>query len=128
VTASRVYESTMELPDLSTVVVDVYPGARTKTRSDRTQLLVTQEYVAHIRRRFEGAELDGAKVAASELDDWTEFVQNLENVKWAGKFSSLNASIQNVEITAPYDAAILRERSTLAAVVTFTAQWFKAYQ
>lgn len=125
VTAERVYEPTTNLADLDSVSVQVFPAGKTKTRLDRSQITTTQVYACSVRKRCSGTELNGETIDRATLDDWSSFVENLENIKWSGKFSELNANINSVETVAAYDVEMIRSESTFAAALTFEVVWHK---
>jgi len=125
VTAIYTYEPTQKLPELSTVSADVWPAGRNRTRFDRDTWLIQQAYSVSVRKRCTGGELNGDDVSASTMNSWSEFVEALEKLQWKGTFSSLYATLEGVEILAPYDLAYLREFSTFAAALTFNVKWYE---
>ncbi len=125
VTAVYTYEPTKDLAELSSVAVDVWPSGRNRTRFDRDTWLIQQAYAVNVRKRCSGGELDGDEVSASTMNSWSEFVEALEKLQWKGTFSSLYATVEGVEILAPYDLAYLREFSTFAAALTFNVKWYE---
>jgi uncharacterized protein YeaO (DUF488 family) len=125
VTAVYTYEPTKELPALSTVSVDVWPSGRNRTRFDRDTWLIQQAYSVSVRKRCSGGELSGDDVSTATMNTWSEFVESLEKLQWKGNFSTLYATLEGVEILAPYDLNYLREFSTFAAALTFNVKWYE---
>lgn len=123
VTAERNYGGTCDLPSLATARIDVHAGPKTKVRFNRSQLKVNCTYIAHVRKLLGGAELTGDNVTKATVDAWTAFIDELENVKWSGKFSAVDATIEAVE-SIPYDHEELKQESLFHGVVSFNCCWY----
>jgi hypothetical protein len=85
---------------------------------------VKQPYGVVVRKRFSGAELDGAGIDSATLEDYLSKCDDLENILWRGRFSALEAAIDSVEILSNFSADELREHCLLKYVIRFNCSWF----
>ncbi|NBW11144.1 MAG: hypothetical protein EBR82_24250 [Caulobacteraceae bacterium] len=125
VTAVFTHDDSEDFQDITTARVAVIPTGRTKTMFDRSQIRITQTYAVNVRKRSTSDEMTNGAVAEATLNAWEEFVENLENIQWTGRFSTLGARIDSVETVASYDIQFLKQFNMFAAVISITTQWWK---
>lgn len=112
------------LDELETERIDVFiDEGKTKTRINRAQVKVTQNYGVMIRKRFDSADLSGAVVAQAAIDDYLSKSDDIEDLLWRGRISAVEAATDSMEVVTSFTTDELNQYCLFKYVIRFTCSW-----